>query len=125
MAGLDRMYDARKSIQKYIEQQIRGLLGDPMNEYQDPNWVQAAILFEQIVVPCEAYLADWIYDLAEDIVKAAEQHKNRVAYQEISGMYNEKIIDINSIDMDNPPDNTDVREYGNIINKIKNWMKNF
>ena len=40
MAGLDMMYDARGFIQDYIEKQIRELLEDPMNEYQDPNWVQ-------------------------------------------------------------------------------------
>ena len=39
MAGLDMMYDAQGSIQNYIEQQIRELLEDPINEYQDPNWV--------------------------------------------------------------------------------------
>ena len=33
------MYDAQGSIQNYIEQQIRELLEDPINEYQDPNWV--------------------------------------------------------------------------------------
>ena len=39
-------YDAQGDIQNYIEQKIRGLLEDPMNEYQDPNWVQAALLIE-------------------------------------------------------------------------------
>jgi len=37
MAGLDRMHDAGGFIQQYIEQKIRELLEDPMNEYQDPN----------------------------------------------------------------------------------------
>ncbi len=55
MTGLDKMKDARGLIQNYIEQKIRELLEDPMNEYQDPNWVQTALLFEQVVIPCEGY----------------------------------------------------------------------
>jgi len=80
MAGLDRMYDAQAFIQEHIEKQIRELLEDPMNEYQDPNWVQAALLFERVVVPCEGYMRDLLYNLAEDIVKKAAQQNNRVIY---------------------------------------------
>jgi len=125
MAGLDMMYDARGFIQKYIEEQIRRLLEDPMNEYQDPNWVQAAVLFEQVVVPCEGYMMDWLYELAEDIVKKAEQYNNRVIYQGIPGMYNEKIVDANSVDINNLLDNTEIREYEETINNIKKWMNDF
>jgi len=125
MAGLDMMYDARGSIQNYIEEQIRGLLEDPMNEYQDPNWVQAALLFDQVVVPCEAYMMDWLYDLAKDIVKKAEQNNNRVIYQGIPGMYNEKIVDANSVDINNLPDSVEIRDYEEIINHIKKWMEDF
>lgn len=38
------MLDVR--LRYFIGQKIRGLLEDPMNEYQDPSWVQAAMLFE-------------------------------------------------------------------------------
>ena len=80
MAGLDKMYDARGFIQNYIAQQIRSLLEDPMNDYQNPNWVQAALLFEQVVVPCEGYWMDSLYDLAMDIIKKAEQNNNKAIY---------------------------------------------
>ncbi len=119
------MYDARGFIQKYIEELIRGLLEDPMNEYQDPNWVQAALLFEQVVVPCEAYMMDWLYDLAEDILKKAEQNNNRVIYQRIPGMYNEKTLDLSSVDINNLADNAEIRDYEKIVNAIKNWMEKF
>ena len=66
MAGLDRMFDACGYIQQYIEQKIRELLEEPMNEYQDPNWVQATLLFEQNVIPCESYIMDDLYDLARE-----------------------------------------------------------
>ncbi len=71
MAGLDSMYDAHADIQGYIEKNIRELLEEDMNELQDPNWVQAATLFEHVFIPCESYMRDYWYDLAEDIVKKA------------------------------------------------------
>lgn len=125
MAGLDRMYDAQAFIQEHIEKQIRELLEDPMNELQDPNWVQAALLFEQVVVPCEGHMRDLLYNLAEAIVKKAAQHNNRAIYQVIPGMYNEKVLDEKSIDMNNLPDKTDIRDYKETINNIKNWMDGF
>ena len=123
MAGLDMMYDASVSIQQYIEQQIRELLEDPMNELQDPNWVQAALLFERIVVPCEEYRAEELYELANDIVKKAEQHNNQVVYQHIAGMYNEKIIEANSVDMKNLPDDIRAVDYTKNIENIKKWIE--
>ena len=45
-----------------------------MNEYQDPTWVQAAELFDEVVVPCESYHSEGFYTLGIDIVKEAEKH---------------------------------------------------
>lgn len=126
MAGLDRMYDAQADIQGYIEKCIRELLEDDMNELQDPNWVQAATLFNYVVIPCESYIRDYLYDLAEDIVKKAEQHDNRVVYQDISPrLYNQKVIESNSVDLNYLPDGVNVVEYDELIEKIKKWMTNF
>ena len=52
------MYDARGDIQDYIEQKIRELLEEPMKKYQDPKWVQADTLFEQLIVPLDIYIMD-------------------------------------------------------------------
>jgi len=123
MAGLDRMYDACAFIQEYIENQIRELLDDPMNEYQDPNWVQAALLFERAVIPCEENTSDGLYVLANDIVKKAEKYKNRVIYQRIPGMYNEKIVETSSLDMNSLSEDIRIIEYDTNIENIKNWME--
>ena len=123
MAGLDRMFDARGYIQNYIEQKIRELLEDPMNEYQDPNWVQAALLFDQTVIPCERYIMDELYVLANDIVKVAEQNNNKVIYQQISGMYNEKIVDGNSPNIISQSEDMRIAKYDENIENIKNWMR--
>ncbi len=125
MAGLDKMYDAQGFIQNYIEQKIRGLLEYQMNEYQDPNWTQAALLFERAVVPCERYAEEHLYKLAQDIIDKAEQHGNKWVSQVIPGMYNEKIIDPTSIDMNNIPDGVEVRDYNDTIKNIRKWMKTY
>lgn len=125
MAGLDKMYDTLGSIQKYIDKCIRQLLDDSMNIYQEINWVQASLLFEQVVVPCEAYRMEWLYKLAEAIVKKAEKSQNRGIYQRLEGMYNERTLDLSSVDMDNLPDNTEIRDYTDTITSIKTWMEHF
>ena len=117
------MYDACGFIQEYIEQRIRKLLEYPMNKYQDPNWVQAALLFERVVIPCKDYRADVLYNLANDIVKKAEQHNTRVIYQRIPGMYNEKIAGTNSIEMKNLPNDIRAVDYDKNIENIKKWLK--
>ena len=125
MAGLDMMYDAQGFIQNYIEQKIRELLEDPMNEYQDPNWVQAALLFDRTVVPCEWYGVEQMYTLAQDIVNKANENDNKWILQVIPGTYNEKVVNPNSIDMENIPKGIEVREYDETIDRIKKWMKSY
>ncbi|KKM70413.1 hypothetical protein LCGC14_1441050 [marine sediment metagenome] len=119
MAGSDMLFDARCNIEEFIEQKTRGLLEDPMNEYQDPNWLQAAMLFEQTVIPCERYRKNHFLELAKNIVDKAGQHNNQVIYQKIPGMYNEKIIDPR-MDL---PDDVDVFNYDSLINTIKEWIE--
>ena len=76
MAGLDYMFDACGLIEIYIRDTIRGLLERFTNEYQDPNWVQAAELFRWTVIPCEEYLKDYFLDLAGDIIEKAKKNNN-------------------------------------------------
>ena len=126
MAGLDRMYDAQADIQGYIEKKTRDLLEEDMNELQDPNWVQAATLFNYVVIPCETYIRSYLYDLAEDIVNKAEQHHNRVVYQNISPrLYNQRVINPNLIDQENLPDDIQIVSYKDTINRLKDWMDRF
>ena len=126
MAGLDRMYNAQADIQSYIEKNIRELLEEDMNELQDPNWVQAATLFEHVVIPCISYTRSYLYDLAKDIVKKAEENDNRVVYRDISPkLYNQEVIDSKSVDLNNLPECVNVVEYDDLIEKIKKWMTNY
>lgn len=117
IAGLDRMYDTQGEIQLYIEKKIRGLLKDPMNEYQDPNWLQAATLFKQVIIPCENYRYESLYELAKDITTKSELHHNQVIYQTIPDLYNQKVIDPNDATED-----CEVFNYDSLIDTIKKWM---
>ena len=77
MAGSDHKFDVRGDIANQIALKIRELLETPLNEYQDPAWVQAVELFVEIVAPCEAYSSETLYDLGVDITKEAGKRGNR------------------------------------------------
>ena len=118
MAGHDHKMDARGYIENFIEEKVRILLKYNMNEYQDPPWVQAAELFNEVVVPCESYYSEGLYHLGIDIVKEAEKHKNRAVYQKIPEMYNLKQIS----EGEYSDDKVDTIDYSKTVNSIKNWI---
>ena len=121
MAGSDHKFDVRGDIANLIALKIRELLETPLNEYQDPAWVQATELFVEIVAPCEAYSSKALYVLGVDIAKEAEKRGNRATYQAIPGMYNERLVS-NSISA-----GEDVRavDYSKKIESIKSWLSNY
>ena len=89
-----------------------------MNEYQDPAWVQAAELFNEIVVPCELLCSGGLYSLGVDIVREAEKHGCQVVYQRISGMYNSKLISSD----DYSEGEVDTFDCTKTVNSIKLWI---
>jgi len=94
-----------------------------MNEYQDPNWIQAATLFEELIVPLDVYIMDGLFKLAQDIVKKVEQNNNQVIYKDIPGMYNQKALDVKSIENDKLPDDIQIIKYDGIVDNIKKWIE--
>ena len=118
MAGDDHKADTKGDITNYIERKVRELLEYDMNEYQDPAWVQAAELFNEIVVPCEKHYSKRLYILGNDIVKEAENQGCRVVYQRIPGMYNAKLVS-----GDDYSDNeVDTFDYSRTVSSIKAWI---
>ena len=118
MAGDDHKMDTKGGIENFIEQRIRNLFDYDMNEYQDPAWVQAAELFNEVVVPCESYFSERLYTLGIDIVKEAEKHGCRTACQQIPGMYNVKQVSRDEY----TKDQVDIFDYSSTINSIKTWI---
>ena len=121
MAGDDHKFDVRGGISNHIALKIRELLETPLNEYQDPAWVQAAELFAEIVAPCGAFPSKALHDLGVDIAKEAEKRGNRATYQAIPGMYNERTV---SGSMTAGGD-TRVVDYSKTIESIKSWLSNY
>ena len=118
MAGNDHKFDVRGDIANIVALKIRELLKTPLNEYQDPPWVQAAELFVEIVAPCEAYSSKALYDLGVDIAKEAKKRGNRAAYQAISGMYNRRAVP----DSADAGSDIEVIDYSKTIESVKSWL---
>jgi len=118
MAGDDHKMDTKGGIENFIEQRIRELFKYEMNEYQDPAWVQAAELFNEVVVPCESYHSEGLYTLGIDIVKEAENHECKEVYQQIPGMYNVKLASGDKYSKDQ----VDIFDYSSTISSIKEWI---
>ena len=121
MAGNDHKCDTRGRIANLVALRIRGLLETPLNEYQDPAWVQAAELFAEIVAPCETYSSESLYDLGVDIAKEAEKRGNQATYQAIPGMYNMRAIP----DFVSASDDSEVIDYTKTIVLVKVWLSNY
>ena len=121
MAGNDHKCDTRGNIANLVALKIRELLETPLNEYQDPAWVQAAELFVEIVAPCEAYSSESLYDLGVDIAKEAEKRGNRATYQAIPGMYNVRAIP----DFVSASNDSEVIDYTKTIGLVKAWLSNY
>ena len=118
MAGNDHKMDTQGNIANFIERKVRDLLEYDMNEYQNPDWVQAAELFSEIVVPCVSYYSEGLYTLGIDFVKEAERYGYRVAYQRIPGMYNVKLVS----GVDDTNKKIDEFDYSKAVNSTKTWI---
>ena len=119
MAGDDHKHNTKWDIANYIEQKVRGLLEYEMNEYQDPSWVQAAELFNEIVIPCEIFYSGGLYILGTDIVEEAEKNGCQVLYQKIPGMYNVKQVSRDGYSKEE----VDKFDCSRTINSIKTWLQ--
>lgn len=102
MAGSDCKFDAKMEISDFIERKVRGLLESDMSDFDDPAWVQATELFTEVVVPCKNLYSEGLIALGFDIVREAEKHGCRVAFQTNSG--------------------TEVSDYMETVDLIKTWV---
>lgn len=117
------MFNDRREILDYMEHKIRRLLDEPLNEFQDPNWVQAATLFEQMIIPLDIYIMNGLLNLAQDIVKKAENNKNQVIYVSNLEMYNQEILDVHPIETAPYPEGIQIIKYDEMVNNIKKWIE--
>jgi len=86
MADLDHLYDFKGKICDYITEQITQLFNMTPNEYNYPAWLQATMLFREIVVPCNYSPTEELIELAKTLVDACAVHDNKACfYQEKNG----------------------------------------
>ncbi len=82
MAGDDMMCDSLGMIVNSIIHEIQKHLSFIPNEYNWPNWVQASLIFDIAVVPCDhgTYYNEELYDLAKILVKECKEHNYKAEY---------------------------------------------
>ncbi|MBD3198359.1 MAG: hypothetical protein GF317_25135 [Candidatus Lokiarchaeota archaeon] len=82
MADDIMLNDALWVIVNTITEKIKFLYNHEMTYYNWPNWVQAILLFEKSVVPCDdlMYFTEELYILAKKLVKECRGHNFKVEY---------------------------------------------
>ena len=73
-----------------------------------PSWVQAAMLLDHTVIPCDYFVPEELYRTAEKIIEEAKNWDYRVEYyQEIDGK----------------KANVTIEDYIKLFNRIKDWLE--
>ena len=108
MADFDKLSDTEGIIINFIEEKVRGLFYGSVTPYEFSPWIQAALLFEQIIIPCDYLFPETLYELAQEVINEAESHKCKT---ECYGVKDGKKVNI------------EVFDYGETISKITEWLK--
>ncbi len=81
MADNDHLSDAMGHIINFITDQVRDLFYRKTTEWNWSGWIQAALLLERAVIPCEYYFQlEDLYELAEKILKISSEHDDKIDY---------------------------------------------
>ncbi len=80
MADDDLLSDARYDIISYITVVIDNLFNQEGSSYDWPTWVQAAILFDECILPCNYTPSTELYNLAGSIVDEGLKNNNHEEY---------------------------------------------
>ena len=108
MADFDRLSDMKGLIINFIDEKARDLFYTPVNEYNVSPWIQTAVLFEEVIIPCRYYFPESLFGLAEEMIKVAESKGCKAEYYQVK---------------DGKKVNVQVWDYTESINKIKKWLK--
>ncbi|NGX32192.1 MAG: hypothetical protein K1060chlam4_00233 [Candidatus Anoxychlamydiales bacterium] len=108
MADFDKLSDTKGIIINYIEERGRELFYGGGTEYDFSLWIQAALLFEQIIIPCDYYIPETLLEFAQDVINEAKSHECKVERYQIND--------------DGKKVNAEVWDYGEIVAKIIEWI---
>lgn len=101
------LQDAHSRIIDTITQEVIDLSKRRGSSSDWPSWVQAAMLLELTVIPCDYFIPEELYQTAEEIIKVAKSWDCKVEYY---GEINGKKV------------NVSIKDYNQLINKIKDWL---
>ncbi len=107
MADFDKLSDTKGIIINFIEERVRELFYGGGTEYDFSPWIQAALLFEQVIIPCDYYVPETLLEFAQDVISEAKSHECRVERYQVK---------------DGKKVNAEVWDYGETISKITEWL---
>ena len=108
MADFDKLSDTKGTILNFIEKRARGLLYGGGTEYDFSLWIQTALLFEQVIIPCDYYFPETLLEFAQDVIDEAKSHECKVERYQVNSA-GEKV-------------NAEVWDYSETIFKITKWL---
>lgn len=107
MADFDKLSDTKGTIINFIEERVRELFYGGVTEYDFSPWIQAALLFEQVIIPCDYYVPETLLEFAQNVINEAKSHECKVERYQVK---------------DGKKVNVEVWEYGETISKIIEWL---
>ena len=108
MADFDKLSDTKGTIINFIEERVRELFYGGGTEYDFSPWIQAALLFEQVIIPCDYYVPETLLEFAQNVINEAKSHECKVKRYQIND--------------DGKKVNAEVWDYGETISKIIEWL---
>ena len=109
MADFDKLSDTKGIIFKFIEERVRELFYGGGTEFDFSLWIQAALLFEQIIIPCDYFVSDTLLEFTQEVIDEANSHECKVERYQVDSEGNKV--------------NIEVWEYSKTISKITEWLK--
>ncbi len=107
MADFDKLSDIKGIIINFMEERVRELFYGGGTEYDFSPWIQTALLFEQVIIPCDYYVPETLLAFAQDVINEVKSHKCKVERYQVK--------DCKKV-------NTEVWDYGETISKIIGWL---
>ena len=107
MADFDKLSDTKGTIINFIEERVRELFYGGGTEYDFSPWIQAAQLFEQVIIPCDYYVPETLLEFAQDVINEAKSHECKVKRYQVK---------------DGKKVNAEVFDYSETISKIIEWL---
>ena len=107
MADFDKLSDTKGTIINFIEEKARKLFYDGGTEYDFSSWVQAALLIETIIIPCDYSIPETLLEFVQEVISEAKYHECKVERFQLK---------------DSKKVNTEIWDYKETIGKIDTWF---